>query len=78
MDLVKEEREIVPGGDLRIRGNGWLRDAFANSEMQRVPREPEFRKVIRIITDKHKLCSLPYFVANLMLNVDLMFFFYIE
>ena len=56
MEVAREEQELVPGGDIRIRGNSWLRQAFSKSRIKRVPREGEFRKVVRIVAAKKDLC----------------------
>lgn len=50
-DSCKEDHELVPGGDLRCAGNQWLRRAFQDSKVQRVPREGEVRKVIGQLTN---------------------------
>ena len=57
-DTIKEEEELVPGGDLRIKMNQWLRKAWTKSKASRVPREAEFRKVVRILTMRYSICSL--------------------
>lgn len=54
---VKEEKALVPGGDIRQLGNRWLREAFQASGIQRVPRESQFRKLIQSIDHSLKLCS---------------------
>ena len=60
-DGLKEEQELVPGGDLRIRGNSWLRNAFDDSQVNRVPRENEVRKVVRhLVQDHPTLCTLAF------------------
>ena len=56
--VIREEEELVPGGDIRIRGNAWLRKAWQKSRAQRVPRESEFRRLVRMITERHSLCIL--------------------
>ena len=56
-DVIKEERTLVPGGDIRQRGNLWLRKAFQKSLVKRVPREAEFRKLVKNIEHHKKLCS---------------------
>ena len=56
--VIREEEELVPGGDIRIRGNAWLRKAWQKSKAQRVPRESEFRRLVRMITERQSLCIL--------------------
>ena len=60
---IHEEKELVPGGDLRIKGNWWLRRAWRKSKATRVPREMEFRKNLRTLIQRHSLCNLVYFFA---------------
>ena len=50
---IKEEMALVPGGDIRQSGNRWLRKAFESSKIKRVPREPEFRKLVNSIESVH-------------------------
>ena len=59
---IHEEKELVPGGDLRIKGNWWLRRAWRKSKATRVPREMEFRKILRTLIQRHSLCNLVYFL----------------
>ena len=54
----RENQELVPGGDLRLTGNKWLRDAFKESRIQRVPREAEVRKVVHQIVNLTRVCNL--------------------
>ena len=56
LDVIKEEIALVPGGDIRQRGNRWLRRAFQKASIERVPREAQFRKIVKTIADMHKLC----------------------
>ena len=56
-EVIKEERALVPGGDIRQRGNIWLRNAFQKSQVKRVPREAEFRKLVKHIEHQKKLCA---------------------
>ena len=46
VEKVKEEKELLPGGDLRLTGNTWVRKSWEESEIERAPREAEVRKVI--------------------------------
>lgn len=51
---IKEEMALVPGGDIRQSGNRWLRKAFESSNIKRVPREAEFRKLVNSVESIHK------------------------
>lgn len=56
--LIREEQELIPGGDIRIKGNGWLRKAWSKCGSSRVPREAEFRKLVGHLAHHHSLCIL--------------------
>ena len=60
IESIREEQELIPGGDIRIKGNHWLRKAWSKSKATRVPREPEFRKLVSELNQRHKLCILVY------------------
>ena len=47
---IKED--LVPGGDLRSKGNGWLRSAFTASGMKKVPREGQMRLAVKKLIGK--------------------------
>ena len=58
-DNAMEEQELLPGGDLRIRANHWLREAWDEADIERVPREAEVRKVVQQIVHRNQqLCPL--------------------
>ena len=57
-ESAKEDQELVPGGDLRILGNAWLRTAWDQSKVERVPRESEIRKVVGQLANLHEICTL--------------------
>lgn len=57
IDMIKEEKAMLPGGDLRIKGNAWLRTAWAEAKISRVPREAEFKKIVSNLASHYKLCS---------------------
>lgn len=40
---ISVEGDLVPGGDLRLKANGWLRSSFKASGLRKVPREPQIR-----------------------------------
>lgn len=50
-----KEHELWPGGDIRILGNQWLRAAFADSGLAKVPRENTFRACV---TKAVKKCNV--------------------
>ena len=49
---------MVTGGDLRLKGNSWLRSAFQASGIGKVPREPQIRLVVAKIVKKKQLGTL--------------------
>jgi hypothetical protein len=57
-DNVKKDQELVPGGDIRRKGNMWLRKAWEKCKATRVPREAELRKVVRQLAHRQKWCIL--------------------
>ena len=57
---IREEQELIPGGDIRIKGNQWIRKAWTKSKARRVPREPEFRKLVSQLNQHHNLCILAH------------------
>lgn len=57
----REEQELAPGGDLRLAGNAWLRKVWDGCpKIKRVPREPEFRKVVYQLVHLVDICALPH------------------
>ena len=56
--VIQEDQELCPGGDIRTKGNSWLRTAWQKCQAKRVPRESEFRKLVGIIAERHSLCIL--------------------
>ena len=54
-DYVKKELELAPGGDLRVGANQWIRSAFKESNLNRVPRETQIRIVVEKLVRKKKL-----------------------
>lgn len=56
-ESIQEERELVPLGDIRQKGCKWLRKAFQKSSIKRVPREAEFRKLVKSIDKEHRFCA---------------------
>ena len=57
IDMIKEEKAMLPGGDLRLKGNAWLRAAWTEAKISRVPREAEFRKIVSNLASHYKFCS---------------------
>ena len=56
---IKQQRELLPGGNCRLRGNLWVRAAFKDSGLARVPRETQIRAALsKVITKKHLSSSL--------------------
>ena len=53
---IRAEDDIIPGGDIRLRGNVWLRSAFKASGLKQVPRESQCRlAVAKVFTKKKKI-----------------------
>ena len=49
---VKKTMEFLPGGDIRLKDNLWVRAAFRDSGLRRVPREGQIREVFFKIVKK--------------------------
>lgn len=49
---IKKLQEILPGGDIRTKGNLWVRAAFRDSGLKRVPRENQVREAIYKVVKK--------------------------
>ena len=43
---VKEEQELILGGDIRIEGDTWLRQVWEEAAIARVQREAAVRRVV--------------------------------
>lgn len=54
---VAKEEALVPGGDIRTKGNEWLRAAFQASGLARVPREAQMRLGTTALVKVKKLCA---------------------
>lgn len=52
---ISLDDDLVPGGDIRIRGNSWLRSAFKATQLESVPRETQFRLAVGKIMAKRKV-----------------------
>lgn len=57
VDEVKKNGELWPGGDIRIQDNHWLRAAFVDANIAKVPRENTFRASVEKLVKKKKLRS---------------------
>ena len=51
---IRAEDDVVPGGDIRLRGNVWLRSAFKASGLKQVPRETQCRLAVAKVFSKKK------------------------
>ena len=65
VDLIREEKQMIPGGDIRQRGNGWIRDACGKAGIERLPREHEFAKIIANLCHHYKLCVQAVYLLGL-------------
>ena len=52
---IRAEDDIIPGGDIRLRGNVWLRSAFKASGLKQVPRESQCRLAVAKVFTKKRL-----------------------
>ena len=51
------DEDLVPAGDLRFKGNSWLRSAFSRSNLSKAPREKQVRVAVRkFMKDKNLGC----------------------
>ena len=69
---IKED--LVPGGDLRSKGNGWLRSAFKSSGMKKVPREGQMRLAVKKLIGKKKW-GIPTKTSNLCIDAPLRYWY---
>ena len=64
-DRVKMEGELLPGGDIRLKGNLWVRSAYKGAGLERVPREGPVREALNRLVRKKKLRScLRFYFSN--------------
>ena len=54
---ISVDDDIVPGGDIRVRGNAWLRSAFKATGLGKIPRETQFRLAVGKLMAKKKIGS---------------------
>ncbi len=54
---VTMEGDLVPGDDIRCKGNAWLRSSFNHSGLRKVPRENQIRILVAALAHKKKLGS---------------------
>ena len=52
---VKKKNELCPGGDIRVKGNQWVRAAWRDCGLDRVCREGQVREAIKKLIAKRKL-----------------------
>ena len=52
---ISVDDDLVPGGDIRIRANSWLRSAYKATKLESVPRETQFRLAVGKIMAKRKI-----------------------
>jgi len=55
---LSTDGDLVPGGDIRVSGNLWLREAFTEAGLLKVPREGQIRLVVLKIMKKKELGTL--------------------
>jgi len=55
VEKIKKEGELLPGGDIRILGNQWIRAAYERSGLSRIPREASMRLCIDKVVRKARL-----------------------
>ena len=68
-DGITTDGELVPGGDLRNRGNLWLRSSYQHSGLKKVPRETQIRLVVMKLIKKKKVGSLINHVRCEMIRI---------
>ena len=54
-DYVRKHDELLPGGDIRMTSNQWIRAAFVDSGIENVPRENRVREAVTKLVKKKKL-----------------------
>ena len=54
-DGITTDADLVPGGDLRNKGNAWLRSSFKHSGLKKVPRETQIRLAVSKLIKKKKI-----------------------
>lgn len=54
-EAVKKSMELCPGGDIRVRGNQWIRVAWRDAGLVRAPREHQIREAVKKLVAKRKL-----------------------
>ena len=48
IDMIKEEKAMLPGGDLRLKGNAWLRAAWTEAKFPEFPEKQSSERSFRI------------------------------
>lgn len=64
VETVVKDEALIPGGDLRTKGNSWLRSAFEAAQLKRVPRERQIRLAVLEVDRKKKLRALAVFIQS--------------
>jgi hypothetical protein len=57
--ITTSDQDLVPGGDLRTKGNLWLMGAFVYSGLKKVPRETRLRVLVQKLMKKRKIGISP-------------------
>lgn len=70
-DEILQSQELIPGGDIRVKGNLWLRAAYTSAGLSKVPRETQVRLAVNKLVHKKKLCSLLSVLMPLKLEWDM-------
>lgn len=52
---LSTDGDVVPGDDLRNKGNAWLRSSFNHSGLRRAPREGQLRTILTKLVKQKKL-----------------------
>ena len=64
---MSTDADLVPGGDLRNKGNAWLRSSFKHSGLKKVPRETQVRLAVAKLIKKKK-------IGNSMVKIKFVYF----
>ena len=64
VEQVRTDGELAPGGDLRCKGNSWIRSSLKAAGVTRVPREVQIRLAVAKLVKKKNLCSLADMGSN--------------
>ena len=68
---IQKLQEFLPGGDVRMKSNVWVRVAFCDSGLPRVPRENQIREALyKVVRKKHLRSSLSIGYSILYVQID--------